>query len=249
MYYLNMKTSGNTILITGGSTGIGLALAVRMLQAGNEVVICGRRQDKLDEAKQTYPKLDTYRFDVAKESDRQALFQTVTRDFPKLNVLFNNAGVQRYPKLDAFAEPWSVTRQEIEINLEAPIHLSLLFAEHLRKQQNPAIMMTTSGLSHVPLANAPVYSATKAGLHSFTLSLRHQLSKHSIEVIEVSPPAVDTDLGGPGLHTFGVNLDEYADAVMEGLKNGEQEITYGSSTKSANASRAERDAIFKMINP
>jgi uncharacterized oxidoreductase len=109
--------------------------------------------------------------------------------------------------------------------------------------------MTTSGLSHVPLANAPVYSATKAGLHSFTLSLRHQLSKHSIEVIEVSPPAVDTDLGGPGLHTFGVNLDEYADAVMEGLKKGEQEITYGSSTKSANASRAERDAIFKMINP
>lgn len=246
-----MKTSGNTILITGGSAGIGLALAIRLLKAGNEVIICGRRQDKLDEVKQAYPGLHTYRFDVAKESDRQALYQAITREFPKLNVLFNNAGIQRYPKLDTHAEPWSVTRQEIEINLEAPIHMSLLFAEHLKKQQNSAILMTTSGLSHVPLANAPVYSATKAGLHSFTRSLRHQLSNLStgaIEVIEVSPPAVDTDLGGPGLHTFGVNLDEFADAVMEGLKKGEQEITYGSSTKSAQASRAERDEIFKLLN-
>jgi uncharacterized oxidoreductase len=244
-----MKTSGNTILATGGSTGIGLALALRLLKEGNLVIICGRRQDKLDEAKRAHPELQTFRYDVAKESDRVALFEKVTRDFPKINVLFNNAGIQRYPKLDTLAEPWSATRQEIETNLEAPIHLSLLFAEHLKKQPQAAILMTTSGLSHAPLANAPVYSATKAGLHSFTLSLRHQLSKHSIEVIEVSPPAVDTDLGGPGLHTFGVNLDEFADAVMAGLKKGEQEITYGSSTKSAHASRAERDAIFKMINP
>ncbi|MFL5813541.1 MAG: SDR family oxidoreductase [Bdellovibrionia bacterium] len=243
-----MKTSENTILVTGGSTGIGLALAIRLLKEGNKVIICGRRQDKLDEAKRAYPELVTYRFDVAKESERNELFEKASRDFPKLNVLFNNAGIQRYPKLDTHEEPWSVTRQEIEINLEAPIHLSLLFAEHLKKQSNAAILMTTSGLSHVPLANAPVYSATKAGLHSFTLSLRHQLSKHSIEVIEVSPPAVDTDLGGPDLHTFGVDLNEFADAVMTGLKKSEQEITYGSSTKSANASRAERDAIFKMMN-
>lgn len=243
-----MKTSGNTILITGGSAGIGLALAVRFLKAGNEVIICGRRQDKLDEAKKANPGLHTYKFDVGSESDRLELFKTITRDFPKLNVLFNNAGIQRYPKLDSFAEPWSKTRQEIEVNLDAPIHLSLLFAEHLKKQGDAAILMTTSGLSHVPLANAPVYSATKAGLRSFTLSLRHQLTQHSIDVIEVSPPAVDTDLGGPGLHTFGVNLDEFADAVMAGLKKGEQEITYGTSTKSAHASRAERDEIFKAMN-
>lgn len=243
-----MKASGNTILITGGSAGIGLALAVRLLRAGNEVIICGRSQDKLDEAKKAHPGLHTYKYDVARESDRHELFQVVTRDFPKLNVLFNNAGIQRYPKLDTFAESWSEIRKEIEINLEAPIHLSMLFAEHLKKQSDAAILMTTSGLSHVPLANAPVYSATKAGLRSFTLSLRHQLAKHSIEVIEVSPPAVDTDLGGPGLHTFGVNLDEFSDAVMAELKTGSKEITYGTSTKAAHASRLERDEIFKFLN-
>ena len=103
----------------------------------------------------------------------------------------------------------------------------------LLAQPTAAALNVTSGLSFVPLANVPVYSATKAALHSFTLSLRHQLSDSSVEVIEVVPPAVDTDLGGPGLHTFGVNVDEFADAVFEGLENGQEEIAYGTALTSS----------------
>jgi uncharacterized oxidoreductase len=106
----------------------------------------------------------------------------------------------------------------------------------------------TSGLSFAPLANVPVYSATKAALHSFTLSLRHQLSTTPIEVIELIPPAVNTDLGGPGLHTFGVPLDEFADAVMAGLAKGEREIAYGTAEKSSRASREGLDEIFLRMN-
>ena len=185
--------------------------------------------------------------ELSNEIDRNNLFEKVISDYPSLNILFQNAGLQRYPKLDV-NEPWSITKQEIEANLLAPIHLSMLFAQHLAQQNNQAILMTTSGLSHVALAHAPIYSVTKAGLHSFTQSLRHQLAKHSIEVIEISPPKVDTDLGGPGLHTDGVNLDEFADSVMAGLENQETEITYGFSKKLASASSAERDQIFKTMN-
>jgi uncharacterized oxidoreductase len=100
----------------------------------------------------------------------------------------------------------------------------------------------------VPLANVPIYSATKAALHSFTLSLRHQLAATPIRVVEIAPPAVDTDLGGVGLHTFGVNVDEFADAVFSRLEDGETEIAYGSAEKASRASRDEQEEIFKLLN-
>jgi uncharacterized oxidoreductase len=146
------------------------------------------------------------------------------------------------------AEPWSSTREEIAINLEAPIHLSRLFIPHLAKQQRPAIINVTSGLSFAPLARVPVYCATKAAFHSFTLSLRHQLRETPIEVIEVVPPAVDTDLGGPGLHTFGVNVDEFADAAMARVAEGELEVAYGFAEQARRASREELDAMFQRMN-
>jgi uncharacterized oxidoreductase len=242
-----MNLSSNTILITGGASGIGLALAERFLQADNEVIICGRREEKLREAQEKYPALRTYAVDVAQESERANLFNWVTSEFPNLNVLINNAGIQRRIDLNE-NENWEARRQEIAINFDAPVHFASLFAAHLQKQKNPVIANVTSGLSFVPLANVPVYSATKAALHSFTLSLRKQLAQTGIEVIEIVPPAVDTDLGGVGLHTFGVNVDEFADAVFEGLKNGETEIAYGSAQQSSRASREQLDEIFKQLN-
>lgn len=220
----------NTILITGGSSGIGLAFAQRFLQRGNEVIICGRREEKLKEAKEKFPQLHIKRTDVADEKQRIELFKWATKEFPNLNVLVNNAGIQRRIK---FSEEfggnnfdWSVIKQEIEINLEAPIHLTTLLLKHISAQNNPCIINVTSGLAFMPPVWVPVYGATKAGLHSFTFSLREQLSETNVKVIEIIPPAVNTDLGGPGLHTFGAPLDDFADAIFEGLEKGEIEIGY-----------------------
>jgi uncharacterized oxidoreductase len=128
-----MKASGNTILITGGGTGIGLALAVRFLQQGNEVIICGRRLDALNEAQQQYPHLHVYQCDLSQESNRLGLFERVTHDFPKLNVLLNNAGMWVTTRLDR-AESWPQVQQQLQTNLAATIHLTQLFAEHLSRQ-------------------------------------------------------------------------------------------------------------------
>ena len=242
-----MNLNGNTILITGGTSGIGYTFAERFLAAGNEVIICGRREDRLLQAKEKYPQIKTHVCDVAVESERIALFEWASSEFPVLNILVNNAGIQRRIDLTE-TEDWEQTKSEIAINFDAPVHLSRLFIPYLLKQNSSAILNVTSGLSFAPLANVPVYCATKAALHSFTLSLRHQLSETPIEVIEIIPPAVDTDLGGPGLHTFGVNVDEFADAIFDGLQNGETEIAYGTAAISSRASREELAEISNRMN-
>ncbi|HMJ08587.1 MAG TPA: SDR family NAD(P)-dependent oxidoreductase [Pyrinomonadaceae bacterium] len=241
-----MQLTGNTILITGGSVGIGYAMAERFA-SGNIVIVCGRDEEKLRAAAERQPKLTTRVCDVADPKERESLFDWATNEFPTLNVLVNNAGIQRRVDLTT-NEDWDVTRTEIAINLDAPIHLSRSFYPHLSSQNAAAIINVTSGLSFVPLANVPIYCAAKAALHSFTLSLRRQLRDSPVEVIEIIPPAVNTDLGGPGLHTFGVDLDEFADAVFEGLAAGENEIAYGTALLSSLASADERTAIFEQLN-
>ncbi|MFC5270212.1 SDR family oxidoreductase [Adhaeribacter terreus] len=244
-----MNLKGNTVLITGGASGIGLALAERFLQAGNTVIICGRREDKLNEAKTNFPKLHTRVCDVASETERIALFEWATKEFPDLNVLVNNAGIQMRTDLQNFQLSWKEQQNEIAINFEAPVHLSILFIPFLKKQANPVIINVTSGLAFNPGAFASVYSATKAALHSFTQTLRYQLTDTNINVIEVAPPAVDTDLSAPGLHTFGVPLNEFADAVFEKLKTDELEFGYSTSEAGRKASPEERKQIFNRINP
>ena len=240
-----MKISGNTVLVTGGSSGIGLGLAERFVKAGNEVVVCGRRPEPLVALKKRIPALHTLVADTGDAAAREHLFAEVVAQFPKLNVLINNAGIQR--KVDLTAdEPWADTAQEIAINLEGPIHLSRLFVPHLAKQAGAVIANVSSGLAFVPIAGLPIYCATKAALHSFTMSLRHQLAPKSIEVVEIIPPAVRTNLGGA--HDFGTPLDEYADSVMAQLEEGRPETTYDFSAKGSQASRAELDAIFEGMN-
>jgi len=242
-----MDLNSNTILITGGASGIGLALAERFLQAGSKVIACGRREDRLREARARLPRLAVRVCDVAEEQERVALFRWAVAEFPDLNVLVNNAGIQRRVQLTA-PEEWQQARQEIVINLEAPVHLSKLFIPHLLRQERPVIVNVTSGLAFAPLAGVPIYCATKAALRSFTLSLRHQLSPTPIRVVEIVPPAVNTDLGGPGLHTFGVPVEEFADAVMTRLHAGDLEIPYGFSAQAIRASREQLDEIFNRMN-
>lgn len=239
-----MRTTGNTILVTGGSSGIGMGLAERFLAAKNEVIICARGADRLDEAKKKLPGVHTLVGDTGSAAAREALHAEVATRFPSVNVLVNNAGIQR--KVSMLAdEPWEDTASEIAINLEGPIHLARLFLPQLLKQERPVIANVSSGLAFVPIAGMPIYCATKAALHSFTLSLRHQLAG-KVEVVEIIPPAVRTNLGGS--HDFGEPLAEYCDSVMAQLAEGRAECTYGFSAKGSRASRDELDGIFANMN-
>ncbi|MEC0241253.1 SDR family NAD(P)-dependent oxidoreductase [Paenibacillus dokdonensis] len=238
-----MKLTGNTILITGGSTGIGFAFAERFIQAGNTVIVTGRRENALQHAKEKLPGLITLVNDLNHESERTALFDWVTANYPEVNVLVNNAGIQqRFNVLKADAKNgWDYFNHEMTTNIEAPIQLSMLFAPYLAAKEEATIINVTSGLAFTPFAIAPIYSATKAALHSFTMSLRHQLSDTSVEVIEVAPPAVNTDLGGTELHTHGEPLDAFADGIFKGLEEGKKEIGYGTSVDRLRMSRDEVD--------
>ncbi len=241
-----MKLEGNTILITGGGSGIGLGLATRLM-VDNRVIICGRDKSKLERAVKDNPRLEYLVADLQDAGERNALAWTLIERYPALNVLINNAGIQRRND-GTVAEDWQETASEIAINLEAPIHLTRLLTPHLEKQANAAVLNVTSGLAFSPMALMPVYCATKAAMHSYTLSLRHTLAKKKIEVIEIIPPAVQTDLGGKGLHTFGVPLTDFCDAMIEGLRMGIPEIAYGTALTRSRASRAELDEYFAQIN-
>lgn len=236
-----MNLASSTILVTGGATGIGLAFAERFVHAGSRVIVCGRREQALREARAKVPKLETLVCDVGAERERVALASQVLERFPDLNVLVNNAGIQRRARISQDTAPWAEREKEIAINFEAPVHLVSLFLPHLKKQKDAAIVNVTSGLAFIPGLFAPVYCATKAAMHSFTVSLRHEVSP-GVEVIEIIPPAVNTDLGGAGLHTQGVPLGEFADAMFAGLARGETEIGYGFSEKARKAPREELDA-------
>lgn len=242
-----MNISGNTVLITGGGSGIGRAFAERFLKAGSRVIICGRREDVLKDAQARHPELGIRVCDVAQADQRKDLYEWALQTYPALNVIINNAGIQQ--RIPLAGQPdWEEMDQEISVNLDAPIHLSTLFIPHLLKQTNPVIMNITSGLVFVPLASVPVYCATKAALHSFTLSLRHQLKDTPVSVIEVIPPAVNTDLGGKGLHTFGADVNEFADAIMQQLQAGFRVATFGFSTQMSRASREELESVFISMN-
>lgn len=242
-----MNLSNNTILITGGASGIGLALAERLHAAGNTVLICGRDAAKLQAAAERLPGLRTLVCDVAQPAERERLAAWATTECPQLNVLLNNAGIQRQVQLADTSEDWVTRASEIAINLEAPIHLCALLTSHLQQQASPVIINVSSGLGFVPLARVPIYSATKAALHSYTQSLRWQLAGTPVQVVEVIPPAVHTELGGTD-HSFGVPLAEYADSVLQGLAAGQLEVTYGFSAAASQAPRAALDAMFQQLN-
>ncbi len=247
-----MKLSGNTVLITGGASGIGFAMAEAFLKAGSEVLICGRREERLREARQRHPELHVMACDVADTSDCRALAEWAD-GFEGLNVLVNNAGIQRDIDFTKGLEPFLAGESETRINLEAPIVLCGLFVPLLAGKREPAIVNVSSGLGFVPAARMPVYSATKAGLHAFSMALRHQLSPLGIKVFEVVPPAVDTELNPEGRarrggFQAGLGPEELVSAVMKGLEADAPEIGYGTSAGMLTASRAELDESFRRMN-
>jgi Short-chain dehydrogenase involved in D-alanine esterification of lipoteichoic acid and wall teichoic acid (D-alanine transfer protein) len=239
-----MKISNNKILITGGASGIGLGLTERFVKENNTIIICGRRESLLEEVSKKFPSVVTRRCDLAKAEEREALFNWISQNHNDLNVLINNAGIQQRMSLSD-TDFFQRAKEEIAINIEAPIHLTSLFTN--LKSLNTVINIT-SGLSFVPLARMPVYSASKAFFHSFTLSLRHLLKSKNIEVIEVIPPALNTDLGGKGLHNSALPVSDFIEAVFIQLKQGKTELAFGFSEAMAKAGPDDLQKAFDRMN-
>jgi uncharacterized oxidoreductase len=225
-----MKLSGRTILITGGSAGIGLAFALKFKELGNEVIVTGRRKAVLDQVKAKHPTLHTIQSDVGDPAQIAALAARVKVEFPKLDVLMNNAGILLYKNLKATASDLDGLMAEMNINVGGVLRTMSAFVGILTANKGTVINVS-SGLAFVPLPPAPIYSATKAAIHSYTQSLRFQLEETGVEVIELMPPAVKTDLtaalseGGASLMT----TDELVKQSFASLKAGALEIRPGQS--------------------
>jgi uncharacterized oxidoreductase len=193
-----MKLENSTILITGGASGIGLEFVKQLTRQGvAKIIITGRDTVKLEEAKKQFPHIHIFQSDVSNPQDVVQLHSEITKQFPTLNILINNAGIMRNIDLqDTSMDLEDITR-EIETNLSGTIRMVHQFLPHLKKQKSAAIINVSSGLAFLPFPVAPVYSATKAGIHSYTQVLRLKLAKTNIKVFELAPPATETSLGDP----------------------------------------------------
>lgn len=240
-----MNLSNNKILITGGGSGIGLGLTERFIQENNTVIICGRREDVLKEVQNKFPSVAIKVCNLAIEEERVELYQWVLENHSDLNVLVNNAGIQNWMNLND-ADFYQKTMNEVQTNVLAPVHLITLFSE-LRSLNT--IINVTSGLAFVQLSKVPVYCATKAFFHSFTRSLRHLMKSKNIEVIEMIPPALNTDLGGKGLHDGQPPVSDFIASVFQQLKEGKTELTFGFSEVMARATPEIIEATYHKMNP
>jgi uncharacterized oxidoreductase len=213
-----MKLSGNTVLITGGGSGIGRGLAEALHRLGNAVVIAGRRKEALDETTEANPGMQSMVLDIEKRGGVLPFAAEAAGKFPKLNVLINNAGIMRAEKLIDPQEDLGDAEAIVATNLLGPIRLTGALMPHLKKQPTATIMNVSSGLAFVPMVLTPTYCATKAAIHSYTQSLRYQLKKTRIEVLELIPPYVATDLMGGKSDPRAMPLHRYIAEVMSILK-------------------------------
>ena len=243
-----MNLTGSTILITGGSAGIGLAFALKFVELGNEVIVIGRRQAVLDDVKAKHPKLHIIQSDVANPAQIAALAARVKADFPKLDVLMNNAGIMLSKNLKAPAADLGGLMAEMNINVGGVIGMTSAFIDILTANKGTVINVS-SGLAFVPLPAVPIYSASKAAIHSYTQSLRFQLEETGVEVIELMPPAVRTDLtaelaeGGASL----ITTNELVKQSFASLKAGALEIRPGQTKQLALLRRLAPDFINRQL--
>ena len=240
-----MKLSNNKILITGGASGIGLGLAERFIKENNTVIICGRRETVLKEIADRFPSIIIKACDLSIEEDRIAIFNWIVENHSDLNILVNNAGIQNWMDIsdDDF---YKKANDEITTNVVAPIHLTNLF---INLKSLSTIINVTSGLAFIPLSKVPIYCATKAFMRSFTLSLRHLLKSRNIEVIEMIPPALNTDLGAKGIHDGHPAVNDFVESVFEQMKDGKTELTFGTSEARVNSNNETINDYFNKMNP
>ncbi|SFI28556.1 uncharacterized oxidoreductase [Bosea sp. OK403] len=192
-----MNITGNTILITGGGSGIGRALAEALHARGNQVVISGRREQLLDEVTAANPGMASIVLDIQDKADIAAFARDAVVRFPALNVVINNAGIMKDEDVTATEDHLAIAEETIVTNLLGPIRLTAALLPHLLRQPQSTVMTVSSGLAFVPMVVTPTYSATKAAIHSYSMALRAQLAGSSTQVIELAPPYVQTELRGP----------------------------------------------------
>jgi uncharacterized oxidoreductase len=241
-------------LVTGGGSGIGLGLVKEFLQRGSpKVLITGRRLDVLETAASAFPGRIFYKVsDAGSAADREALLEWVSTQHPDCNALVNNAGIQRQFPLALDTGSWDERATELEINLHGPVHLCTIFTPYFLNQTKESddkialIANVSSGLAFVPFPAGPVYSATKAAIHNFTMSLRFSLSDTKVRVVEIVPPAVKTNLGGS--HDFGEDLEVYAAATMDRVEAGEVEVGFGFSETARLADRATVEGLMDNMS-
>jgi uncharacterized oxidoreductase len=245
-----MELRNNTILITGGTSGIGLELATQLLKLENTVIITGRDQAKLDQTKLKFPKIHTYKSDVSDPAAIINLYEQVTKQFPDLNFIINNAGEMR--KLDLHDKALDDINREIGINLSGPIRMIQQFLPHLQTKKNAAIMNVTSGIALVPFPLAPIYGATKSGLQSYTKSLRVQLKRDNIKVFELVAPGANTPLNDKFLGDVDPKMfmetDKLVAVTIKGLKKDKYQIFPGIARVLAILSRLAPGLIFGMMS-
>ena len=216
-----MQVTDNTILLTGGASGIGRGLAEAFHRLGNQVVIAGRRQQALDAVTAANPGMRSLQMDISTAAGVEAFAAQTLEAFPGLNVLINNAGIMQPEDLKSGPGYLETAEATIATNLLGPIRLTAALLPHLLRQSRAAVLTVSSGLAFVPMAATPTYSATKAAIHSYSMSLRHQLAGTSVEVIEIAPPYVQTELMGArqAVDPRAMPLDSFIAEVMDILTN------------------------------
>ncbi|MFZ6770109.1 SDR family oxidoreductase [Undibacterium sp. Di26W] len=243
-----MNLTSNTILITGGAAGIGFELARQLSGRGNRVIICGRSEEALLKAQTHVSALVTRVCDITDHTSRQAMVSWLNTAYPELNMVINNAGVQ-YRRMLKEAKALENLEQEVATNFTAPVRLTGELLPLLNRQQKAVIVNVSSGLAFAPMADIPVYCATKAAIHSFTLTLRHQLKATAVRVVEMAPPIVDTGLGG-GDRSGGttgqsmMSAEDFATEALIQLENDQDEVLVGLSA----GARKMGEALFERMN-
>jgi uncharacterized oxidoreductase len=246
-----MRTTGNTILITGGGSGIGRGLAEAFHALGNRVIVAGRRKQVLDETTAANPGMASLTFDIRDPAGIRSLAAEVAAKYPALNVLINNAGIMQFERIPAQTDHLADADAMVATNLLGPIRLTAALLPRLQKQPYSAIVNVSSGLAFVPMAPTPTYCATKAALHSYTQSLRYQLQGTATEVIELIPPYVATHLSNGAADPRAMPLDKFIVEVMEILKTqpGVTEICVENVKRLRFAAESgQYDSIFRGLN-
>lgn len=248
-----MDIKNSTILITGGTSGIGLEMAKQMLALGaKEIIITGRDAHKLEQIKAQFPQLHLFQSDVSKPEDIRQLASLVTRQFPHLNILINNAGIMRNLNLLEQGMTLENMTTEIEVNLTGTIQMVQQFLPHLLSQPKAAIVNVSSGLAFLPFPLSPVYSAAKAGVHAYTQVLRLQLNHTNVKVIELAPPSTDTPLNDAfvGVVDPGQSMktDKLVRLAIEGISQDTPEIKPRLAKVLKMMSRLAPNAALSMIN-
>lgn len=245
-----MQLKNSTVLITGGTNGIGLELVKQLTEQGANIIVTGRKLDALNETKKKYPNVHTFQSDVSNPKDIELLYAAITQQFPNLNIIINNAGLMRLIDLqDATLDLENINR-EVATNLSGTIQMVHQFLPHLLKQKSAAIVNVSSGIAFMPYSVAPIYSATKAGVHAYTQSLRLQLEDTNVKVFEMIPPGVNTNLQNdwsikpnPAMM---MSVDKMVKVVITGLLKDKPELRPALIGVIKVASRLMPKAILKF---